>query len=119
METITYNRFHDPNETADDIQKLRELHIEMDREVANAYGWQDLDLEHGFHKTKQGDRFTISETARREVLDRLLELNHQRYAEEVAQGLHEKKKVKGKGKKATGKKSKAIEVSEVQQGKLF
>jgi len=70
--------------------------------VAIAYGWQDLDLEHGFHKTKQGDRFTISENARREVLDRLLALNHQRYAEEEAQGLHDKKKGKGKGKKAKG-----------------
>jgi len=39
--TKTYNRFHDPNEIAEDIQKLRDLHIEMDREVANAYGWQE------------------------------------------------------------------------------
>jgi len=101
--TKTYNRFHDPNGTADDIQKLRELHIEMDREVAITYGWQDLDLGHGFHKTKQGDLFTISETARREVLDRLLELNHQRYAEEVAQDLHDKKNAKGKAKKANSK----------------
>jgi len=100
--TKTYNRFHAANETASDIQTLRELHIEMDQAVAAAYGWQDLDLGHGFHKTKQGDRFTISEAARREVLDRLLELNHQRYAEEVAQGLHDKK---GKGKKAKGKTS--------------
>ncbi len=53
-------------------------------------------LHHGFHETKQGLRFTISETARREVLDRLLELNHQRYAQEVAQGLHDQKKAKGK-----------------------
>jgi hypothetical protein len=103
--TKTYNRFHDPNETADDIQKLRELHTSMDREVANAYGWQDLDLGHGFHTTKQGIRFTISETARREVLDRLLELNHQRYAEEVAQGLHDRGNKKGKprGKQAKAK----------------
>lgn len=64
----------------------------MDNTVATAYGWDDLDLGHGFHGTKQGVRFTISEAARREVLDRLLELNHCRYAEEVAQGLHEKKK---------------------------
>ena len=84
--TKTYNRFHDANERASDIQKLRELHVEMDQAVAAAYGWQDLDLGHGFHQTKQGIRFTISETARREVLDRLLELNHQRYAEEVAKG---------------------------------
>jgi len=80
----------------------------MDQAVAAAYGWQDLDLGHGFHQTKQGDRFTISETARREVLDRLLELNHQRYAEEVAQGLHDKGKKKGKGQKGKGKKSGAI-----------
>lgn len=48
-------------------------------------GWQDIDLGHDFHETKQGLRYTISETARREVLDRLLLLNHERYAEEVAQ----------------------------------
>ena len=88
--TKTYNRFHDRKETAEDIQKLRELHVEMDNAVAAAYGWTDLDLGHGFHETKQGLRFTISEPARREVLARLLKLNHERYAEEVAKGLHEK-----------------------------
>src|ERR1041384_2385085 len=53
-----------------------------------------LDLGHGFHQTKQGERYTLSEPARRTVLDRLLALNHQRYAEEVKAGLHEKKKAK-------------------------
>ncbi len=89
-----------------DIQKLQELHTSMDREVANTYGWQDLDLGHDFHTTKQGIHCTISETARRGAIDRLLELNYQRYAEEVAQGLHDKKKAKGKGQKAKGKTSK-------------
>ena len=105
--TKTYNRFHDPDETAADIQKLRDLHVEMDNAVAAAYGWTDLDLGHGFHETKQGIRFTISESARREVLARLLKLNHERYAEEVKQGLHDKK---GKAKPASsgrGRKSKA------------
>lgn len=98
--TKTYNRFHNPEETAADIQKLRELHVEMDYAVATAYDWTDLDLGHGFHETKQGLRHTISELARREVLDRLLQLNHQRYAEEVAAGLHDKgKKTKVSGKK--------------------
>lgn len=82
--TKTYNRFHNLSETAAAIAQLRQLHIEMDQAVAAAYGWQDLDLGHGFHETKQGIRFTISEAARREVLDRLLALNHQRHAEEVA-----------------------------------
>ena len=105
--TKTYNRFHDPDETASDIQKLRELHVEMDNAVSTAYGWIDLALGHGFHDTKQGTRFTISESARREVLARLLKLNHQRYAEEDEQGLHDKK---GKPKPASsgrGRKSKA------------
>jgi hypothetical protein len=102
--TKTYNRFHNPDESCADIQKLRELHVEMDNAVAAAYGWTDLGLGHGFHETKQGVRYTISERARREVLARLLKLNHERYAEEVKQGLHEKKKggagrVKGGGKK--------------------
>ena len=70
--TKTYNHFHDPHEHSADIVKLRELHKEMDEAVAHAYGWDDLELEHGFHETKQGLRYTISEAARREVLDRLL-----------------------------------------------
>ena len=99
--TRLYNRFHDPHETSADIQKLRDLHGEMDQAVAAAYGWTDLNLGHDFHDTKQGVRFTISETARREVLQRLLKLNHERYAEEVKQGLHSKK---GAAKKAASKK---------------
>ena len=114
--TKTYNRFHNPAETSPDIAELRRMHVAMDEAVAAAYGWHDLlspdcrsglqpatsddrglkpaptvGLAHGFHETKQGIRYTISEEARREVLDRLLELNHQRYAEEVAAGLHDKK----------------------------
>jgi hypothetical protein len=113
--TSTYNRFHNPKESAEDIVRLRELHVEMDRAVASAYGWgsavysdqlsvtseKPLDLGHGFHETAQGVRFTISESARREVLSRLLGLNHERYEEEVKAGLHEKK-----GKKKGGKKGK-------------
>ena len=36
--TKTYNRFHDLHETAEDIVQLRELHMEMDEAVAQAYG---------------------------------------------------------------------------------
>ena len=89
--TDIYNRFHDQTEQSADIALLRALHVEMDQAVAAAYGWSDLNLGHGFHATKQGERYTLSESARREVLDRLLALNHQRYAEELAAGLHEKK----------------------------
>ncbi|MBX0330835.1 hypothetical protein K2Z83_24560 [Oscillochloris sp. ZM17-4] len=123
--TKTYNRFHAPGETSADIAELRRLHVEMDEAVAAAYGWHDLDLGHGFHETKQGLRYTISEAARRAVLDRLLALNHQRYAEEVAAGLHEKKGA-GKGKGKGGRKGKAAAEPKtpspepsVEQGELF
>jgi len=92
--TKTYNRFHDQGEQSADIAQLRAFHEEMDYAVAAAYGWSDLDLGHGFHATKQGERYTLSEPARRTVLDRLLALNHQRYEEEVKAGLHEKKSKK-------------------------
>jgi len=106
--TKFYNRFHDRGEQSADILQLRALHVEMDQAVAAAYGWSDLDLGHGFHETKQGVRFTLSEPARRTVLDRLLALNHQRYAEEVAAGLHEPKRGAVGGKRGPGKKSTGI-----------
>jgi hypothetical protein len=110
--TAVYGQVHTPGDSSADIQKLRQLHVEMDKAVAAAYGWSGLDLGHGFHQTKQGLRYTISEAARREVLSRLLKLNHERYAEEVRQGLHEKKKPK-----AT--KSKAKKTSSASEPSLF
>ena len=96
--TNIYNRFHERTEMTQDIARLRSFHVEMDRAVARAYGWTDLKLDHGFHVTKQGQRFTIRESARREVLDRLLQLNYERYAEEERLGLHDKKRGKKKRK---------------------
>ncbi len=105
--TATYNRFHDPDDDDDGIQTLRDLHVEMDLAVLAAYGWSDLPLDHGYHQTKQGLRFTVSEPARVELLDRLLELNHQRYAEELAAGLHEKPAKAAKAGKVKPAKAKA------------
>lgn len=81
--TTTYNRFHDPSDESSEMKQLRTLHAEMDCAVASAYGWADIDLGHGFHETKQGFRYTLCEPVRRIILDRLLDLNHQRYAEEL------------------------------------
>lgn len=91
--TKLYNRFHTDTERDPRVEGLRALQHEMDAAVACAYGWDDLALEHDFHEVPylpENDRvrFTISETARIEVLRRLSELNRQRYEEEVAQGLH-------------------------------
>ena len=58
-----------------------------------AYGWGDLDLEHGFHQTKQDTRFAISKASRQEALGRRLSLNHGRFAQEEVLGLHEKRRL--------------------------
>jgi hypothetical protein len=89
--TQTYNRINSPNVGDEYVVDIRELHEAVDYAVADAYGWSDLWLAHGFWATRQGTRFTIGEVAGTEVLDRLLELNHARYAEEVRRGLHDRK----------------------------
>jgi hypothetical protein len=91
--TKLYRQYHDTGDTESRIDNLRDLHREIDLAVARAYGWDDLDLGHGYHEVPylpENDRlrYTISEPARIEVLRRLAELNRQRYEEEVAQGLH-------------------------------
>jgi hypothetical protein len=85
------------------IEKLRQLHVEMDNAVLEAYGWQDIELRHDFYEVDylpENDRvrFTIHPDARREILKRLLELNHKIHEEEVAAGLWDKKKTKSKKK---------------------
>jgi hypothetical protein len=90
--TATYNLVHDLACRDGDIAELRSIHVAIDHAVMRAYGWDDLELDHGFHDTRQGVRYTVGPVVRQEILDRLLELNHERYAAEVAAGLHDKKK---------------------------
>jgi hypothetical protein len=71
------------------LLELRRLHRELDLAVRDAYGWTDLDLGHDFHEVEnlpENDRvrYTISPTARKEILRRLLALNHERAAAEAA-----------------------------------
>jgi hypothetical protein len=71
------------------ILELRRLHIALDTAVRDAYGWQDLPLGHDFYEIEtlpENDRvrYTISPAARKELLKRLLALNHARAAEEAA-----------------------------------
>lgn len=92
--TELYNLIHDPTRDGEDIHRLREIHAEVDYSVVHAYGWADLNLGHGFHDTRQGQRFTIAPDVQTEILDRLLELNFERHDEEVRKGLHSKGKRK-------------------------
>ena len=84
--TATYNLFHDPQCQEPQIQRLRELHGEMDRAILACYSWNDLNPEHGFWKNDRGQtRYTVSPAARREILRRLLELNQEIAEKEKAE----------------------------------
>jgi len=76
------------NEAVEGILELRRLHKDMDEAVLKAYGWKDIDLAHDFYEVDylpENDRirYTISPTARREILKRLLLLNHEIHAREI------------------------------------
>lgn len=86
------------------ILELRKLHRELDEAVLAAYGWTDLNLGHDFHEVEtlpENDRvrYTISPDARKELLKRLLALNHQRAAEEKGAVIEKPVKVTKRAKK--------------------
>ncbi len=93
------------NHAVKGICKLRRLHQEMDEMVLKAYGWEDLDLAHDFYEVDylpENDRirYTITPAARKEVLKRLLKLNHAIHDRELKAGLSSKRKT---GRKRTDK----------------
>lgn len=74
------------------LQRLRALHVQLDQTVLAAYGWDRpgefgpaLELRHDFYPLdflpeNDRTRLTLHPESRREVLARLLKLNHQRAA---------------------------------------
>lgn len=126
--TDIYNLFHDRDLTPELVAKvskkssaeaeagysgllhLRQLHRELDESVRDAYGWHDLNLGHDFYEVEtlpENDRvrYTISPTARKEILRRLLALNHERaktqqVVVQVADGSKEAPKKRRSSKKS-------------------
>lgn len=118
------------------IVELRRLHVLMDEAVLEAYGWsatqvrvplqvapslKPVELRHDFYEIDylpENDRvrYTIHPEARKEILKRLLELNHKIHAEEVAAGLWEKKKTPAK---KASKSTAVVKEPEVGYGNLF
>ena len=109
--TALYNDVHNEANHEADITHLREIHVEIDEAVREAYAldeereprirefeariasaslpsWREIDLDHGSHDTPQGTRFTIGPQARIVILDKLLALNQYRFDQEVQRGLH-------------------------------
>lgn len=106
--TKIYNRFNDPNDKSASIVTLRKLHLEMDRSVLRAYGWDDLNasVQADFEREWEDDedagpwRFRWPEFLRDEVLGRLLELNAERAKDEEKAGLTEMTQRRGKSRRA-------------------
>lgn len=97
----------------DAIHHLRALHRQLDQAVLTAYAWHEqgpdgpaIHLAHDFQQVEtlpENDRtrYTITPQARKDLLTRLLKLNHHRAAEEAAAQASQSPAAKGiKPKKA-------------------
>lgn len=102
--TDLYNEFHSPDNQTENILKLRKLHEEMDKSVLLAFGWSDLDIKYEFildfedepdddlvsRKRKKPYKFKFVQTLHDEIMSRLLDLNKNKFDEEVRLGLHKR-----------------------------
>lgn len=83
--TSVYNLMHDPGCSEAAIERLRELHREVDLTVRDAYGWaaELPDFNYGFYEVRgQGLRYTFAPDVADELLELLLEENKRRYMAE-------------------------------------
>jgi len=84
--TKLYNLVNDPSVGGDpDVDRMRDIHIELDEAVIAAYGWGDISAGHGFHAYRQVERWGPDAAARTELLDRLLQENHARAIETLVE----------------------------------
>ena len=104
-----------PDDADDDVARLREIHRQVDRAVADAYGWQDIALDHGFYTYKKITRYSISPAARLEVLDRLLAENHRRAALEEAAEQAKSASAKSKRNSSSSRAKSGAAASKLQQ----
>lgn len=86
--TDLMNAIHDKDNKEAAIGELRQCMRSIDREVLNAYGWKDIETLHDFreHGDRPGNdrwRFSLSDAIHKEIRQRLLQLNRQRYEAET------------------------------------
>jgi hypothetical protein len=84
--TQTYNLLKDPECSDPEIVALRDVHLEMDREVLAAYGWSDIAIPPYTTPTTDAEKraFSLFEDT---VIDRLFALNSERAEAERLAGL--------------------------------
>jgi hypothetical protein len=97
--TATYNELKDPANRDPEVEKLRALHVELDRAVLKAYGWTDVKVPPYTTPETEAERAAL-EVFEDDVLDRLFTLNAQRAALENVAPPPKKSTVKKPAKKA-------------------
>ncbi len=100
--THAYNLLDDSSVASPEVSRWRERVVDLDVAVQASYSWHEIKLGHGFHLTDQGIQFTISPQAGTELLNKLSELNHYRYEQELRHPLHS-----GKGRRTSRRKGRA------------
>jgi len=89
--TEVYNQFHDPRDCSVEVRDLRAMQVQLDKAAIKVYGWEDIELHHDFYQASyladnERTRFTVSENARIEILDRLSSLNQGVYERDLGSG---------------------------------
>jgi hypothetical protein len=115
--TSFYNDFHSPEFRRQDIGRCREIQASLNQAVLEAYGLDEIDLELGFHDVGylpegKNTRFTMSEKARREILNELREMNKSRYLEQ------EERKASARKKHDPGNRKRKRNVASGDQGQF-
>jgi hypothetical protein len=91
--TGLFNLENSPEAVDRQVSVIRDQAVRIDHSVLNGYGWNDLTLNHQFREVSylppsDRIRFSISRESEIEILQRLEDLNKERYEAEVARGLH-------------------------------
>ena len=88
--TKLYNAFDDHAEVDPLVVALRDAQVRLDQAVCRAYGWDDLQLDHGFFDFSAGKHFTVSPENRATMRSRLLAENVRRIRAAGGDGLNRK-----------------------------
>lgn len=93
--TDVMNAINAPTNTDPTVIKLRQILADIDKAVATAFEWTDLEIIYDFRSFGGGSandnwRWAVADKTTVEILDRLTKLNRQRYEQEVEKGLHGK-----------------------------
>ena len=69
------NLINSPDAIDDDLVSYRKELMKLDEDVCSAFGITDIEFEHDFIETSQSIRFTLSDSCKYELIERLIKIN--------------------------------------------